>query len=186
MKEWVVYALLGLAALGLAVGVVSELGGELPCFDEGKAEAVSYLFVQEAESGELMPEEDGTYTLTLADVAPDTLVFADRPVRDAFYVNTREFVAAFDSLFGDDPPNAALSYMSESGEPRTAVFEILLPAILDAGTSVAYRAVPIPVDGGLTEADVRPATFAEASLFIDVITLAPCPPPPLPSPPGCP
>lgn len=184
MKDAIVYLLLGLAAIGLGLGVSSNLDDARLCGDKKGSELVSYLFVQEAASGDIALNEDGTYTLALADVSPQTLVFADRPVRDAFYVETSDLVAAFDRLFGDDPPNATLSYTSTSGELRTAVFEILSP-IGEAGLAVTYQVVLIPVDGESVTPGEPPSTFGEASLFIDSLGFQ-CPAPPLPKGLGCP
>jgi len=56
--------------------------------------------------------------LTLSDVSPNSIVFADRPVRAAGHVLTSEFIKQWDvgnNSFAKDPPNATISVMSSDG-----------------------------------------------------------------------
>jgi len=169
MKDILVYFLLGLAALGLGLGVASNLDCAKLCFDKTDAESVSYLFVQEAESGTLVEEESGDYTLTLHDVSESTVVFSDRPVRDAFTMTTAEFVESFNVAFAGDPPNAALSFeLATAGAPSVAVFTIDHPVYNEDAGTLSYRVMDI---GLSVEGPAElPASFGAASLFIDAVS----------------
>jgi hypothetical protein len=48
--------------------------------------------------------------LELTDVGPDVLRYTERPVREATQVPLAGWLADWHERFGDDPPNAALSY----------------------------------------------------------------------------
>src|SRR4029453_2910097 len=53
--------------------------------------------------------------LTLNDVSPNSIVFADRPIRAAGHVLTSEFIKQWDvgnNSFAKDPPNATISVVS--------------------------------------------------------------------------
>lgn len=176
MKDILVYFLLGLAALGLGLGVASNLDFAKLCFDKTDAESVSYLYVQEAEGGTLVEEASGDYTLTLHDVSESTVVFSDRPVRDAFTMTTAEFVESFDVDFAGDPPNASLSFeLATGGAPSVAVFTIDHPIYNEDAGTLSYRVKDI----GLSVEDPveLPVSFGAASLFIDTFNFTPIPDP---------
>jgi len=176
MKDILVYFLLGLAALGLGLSVASNLDFAKLCLDEESAELVSYLYSQTAKSGSLVEEANGDYTLTLREISDATVVFTDRPIRDAFAVTTADFVARFAASFGDDPPNAALSFVPADGNvASTAVFTIDDPIYDGQARTLTYRAVDIPLSG--TALTQLPGQFGEASLFIDPMIPGPAPDP---------
>src|SRR5262245_25233758 len=53
--------------------------------------------------------------LTMTGIAPNSIVFADRPVRAAGHVLTSEFIKQWDEgkdSFAKDPPNATISVMN--------------------------------------------------------------------------
>jgi outer membrane lipoprotein-sorting protein len=81
-RAFVAIALLAMAILTLSCGVQAEETEELQA-DNGTAEekSVRYMFVQNAQSGTLVPVagEDSLYTLTLMGIAPQTIAFSDRP-----------------------------------------------------------------------------------------------------------
>ena len=57
-------------------------------------------------------------TLTLVGVAPNTIVFSDRPARMAGHVNTAHFITEWDEgrdSFAKDPPNATISVLGDDG-----------------------------------------------------------------------
>jgi len=169
MKDMLVYFLLGLAALGLGLGVASNLDFAKLCFDKKDAESVSYLFVQEAEGGTLVEEASGDYTLTLHDVSESTVVFSDRPVRDAFTMTTADFVESFSVDFAGDPPNASLSFeLATGGAPSVAVLTIDHPIYNEDAGTLSYRVMDI---GLSVEGPAElPASFGAASLFIDAVS----------------
>jgi hypothetical protein len=56
-------------------------------------------------------------TLTLTGVAPNSIIFADRPVRAAGHALTAHLIeewATGDDSFGKDPPNATVSVFSKT------------------------------------------------------------------------
>ena len=80
---------------------------------DAKPEVVPSLIVLNAGGASLQGQ-----TLTLAGVAPNSIVFADRPVRSAGHVLTahllEEWGTGSDS-FAKDPPNATVSVFSKDG-----------------------------------------------------------------------
>ena len=136
----------------------------------------SYLFLLSADSGAFEKESSATYKLTLYDVSDITVVFADRPLRQAHIIHTTEFADSYDELFGDDPPNAALNFMLDDSESEAdfAVFVIRNPKY-DADAEVFTCIVEIiPLDNsmeGVSSEDVPllelPTAFAHSGLFVD-------------------
>jgi hypothetical protein len=144
-------------------------------------EDVELLFVQNAGATTLTPGADGTHTLSLSGIAVQTLTFANRPSRVAGAIPTETFVGAFDMVFGDDPPNAALVAHAVAGadEEEVLIVELMNPAYDEAAGTLVYDVVILEADsltGGqfesepLTELDA-PREYAEAHLFIDDVTV---------------
>jgi hypothetical protein len=94
-------------------------------------EPPSYEYVQQAS----FLQYDGT-TLTLNGVAPSTIFFSDRPYRLTGQVDTATFTGLWaNGPFAQDPPNAAISVLGETGA-APAIVE-LTSAAAD-GTTVKY------------------------------------------------
>lgn len=118
--------------------------------------SADFLFVQNARG--ITYAED---KLTLKGVAPATIMFSDRPERIAGHMATARFVPFWGEgkdSFLKDPPNAALSFLSDDGL-EDAVVELREPELV--GDDLSYR---IKVLKGKI-----PASAGVASLFIDVI-----------------
>lgn len=137
---------------------------------------VSYLFLQHAGGGTLEQASGENYIITLNNISEITMVFADRPIRQAFPIHTDEFTSAFDEFFGDEPPNAALNFRVDDGGTQVdaAVFVLSEPRYDVDARTLTYSAVLIPLDEetvGVTSDDrpltKLPAKFEDASLFID-------------------
>ncbi|MGE0630451.1 MAG: hypothetical protein AB7O43_21865 [Hyphomicrobiaceae bacterium] len=114
-----------------------------------------FLFVQSAESATL---DNGV--LTLKNVAPATIFFADRPKRMAGHMLTKTFLARWDqgkNSFKKDPPNATLSVFTANGKPGLAVVELKEPRL--SGNNLQFK---VKVQSGSL-----PSNGGEASLFID-------------------
>ncbi len=114
----------------------------------------NWLFVQVADSVTVSDK-----TLTLKGVAPQTLMFADRPERMTGDTPTAEFAKFWNAgkdSFERDPPNATLS-VTVDGKPVTAVVELTNPVLSGDTLTYTYR----------TLSDDKPATGTSASLFID-------------------
>ena len=142
----------------------------------------SLLFVQNAGATTLEPAGDGTYTLTMNDVLPQTLYFSDRPARIAGTIPTEGFVTGWEEAFADSPPNASLiAHSGENAEDEDAVVVELLDSTYDAAAgSLTYTVRILAEDeiGGRTY-EHEPLTsldatreYTEAHLFID--NLAQC------------
>ncbi|HXV28520.1 MAG TPA: hypothetical protein VD913_06090 [bacterium] len=117
------------------------------------AKDAQYLFVQSANAGSF----DGQQ-LTLEGVG-QTIFFSDRPYRINGHVRTKTFAETWTKgadSFAANPPNATLSIFDEKGV-QNAVIELLNPVA--EGKTITY-------DVKVLEGKI-PATFGEASLFID-------------------
>jgi hypothetical protein len=117
--------------------------------------AANWLLVQTAAS----MTSDGK-TLTLKGVAPQTLMFTDRPERAVADATTEGFIKHWNSggkeSFEKDPPNATLSTLID-GKPQLTVVELTNPVLKD--NDLTYD---IKVLGGEV-----PKSAEAPSLFID-------------------
>ena len=99
--------------------------------------------------------------LTLTGVTPNSIVFADRPVRSAGHVLTSHFIKEWDvgnDSFAKDPPNATISVFSEDGlTVKDAVVVLKSPKL--EGDNLSF-------DVSVLEGDLAGAKGA-AALFID-------------------
>lgn len=116
---------------------------------------VASLFVLNARGATLA---DGKLTLTGA--SPNSIVFADRPVRAAGHIETAQFIETWlqgEDKFNVDPPNATISVLGPAGSVADAVVTISAPVI--EGDTLTFAAVVL--EGALTGAT------GPAALFID-------------------
>jgi|APEBP8051073178_1049388.scaffolds.fasta_scaffold00002_44 hypothetical protein len=93
---------------------------------------VPSLMVMNAQGATLA---DGKLTLT--GVAPNTIVFADRPVRAAGHVTTEQFLMQWDEgkdNFAIDPPNATVSVLGGEGGDVSDAVVVLTKPVLDGST----------------------------------------------------
>jgi hypothetical protein len=99
--------------------------------------------------------------LTLTSVTPNSIVFADRPVRAAGHVLTAHFLKEWDvgiDSFAKDPPNATISVLSADGATvKDAVVVLKAPKL--EGDNLTFEV-------SVLEGDLTDATGA-AALFID-------------------
>ena len=120
------------------------------------AEVAPSLIVINARSATLQGQK-----LTLQGVAPNSIVFADRPVRAAGHDLTAHIVEDWGTgsdSFADDPPNATVSVFSKDGSSVKDVVIVLKSPKLD-GDQLVFD-VDI-LEGSLAGAD------GPASVFID-------------------
>jgi hypothetical protein len=116
---------------------------------------VPSLFVLNARGAALA---DGKLTLTGA--SPNSIVFADRPVRAAGNIETAQFIGTWlvgEDQFNVDPPNATVSVLGADGSVADAVVTISAPAL--DGDTLVFDAVVL--EGSLDGAS------GAAALFID-------------------
>ncbi|HEX5327736.1 MAG TPA: hypothetical protein VFW75_13795 [Acetobacteraceae bacterium] len=121
---------------------------------------VPSLIVMNARGASLQDQ-----TLTLTGVSADAIAFADRPVRAAGHLLTRDVLEEWteaDGSFAKDPPNATVSVLSKDGSSaRDAVVELKGPRLDGDQLSFDVRVL----EGDLGGAD------GPASVFIDIIGL---------------
>jgi hypothetical protein len=124
---------------------------------DAKPEVVPSLIVLNARGASLQGQK-----LTLVGVAPNSIVFADRPVRSAGHVLTahllEEWGTGSDS-FAKDPPNATVSVFSKDGSGVGDAVVVLKTPNLQ-GDRLTFD---VQVWGDLAGAD------GPASVFIDII-----------------
>jgi hypothetical protein len=104
--------------------------------------------------------------LTLTGVAPNAIIFADRPTRAAGHALTahllEEWGSAADASFAKDPPNATVSAFNKDGSlTRDAVVVLKAPSL--QGDKLTFEVQVL--EGDLKDAD------GPASVFIDIIGL---------------
>lgn len=106
---------------------------------------------------------DGT-KLTLTGVSPNSIVFADRPVRAAGHVTTAQFIMQWDEgkdSFAIDPPNATVSVLGGDGSDVSDAVVTLKSPKLDGNTLTFEVAV---LEGSL-------GASGPAAVFIDAFAV---------------
>ena len=123
-----------------------------------KADMVPSLFVMNARGASLQGQ-----TLTLSGLSPNSIVFADRPVRAAGHLLTEHLLEEWSAgSFAKDPPNATVSVLSKDGASvRDAVVELRAPHL--EGDKLTF-------DVRMLEGDLMGAD-GPASVFVDIIGL---------------
>ena len=125
---------------------------------QSKPEVVPSLFVLNSRGVSL---KDGKLVLT--GVAPNSIVFADRPVRAAGHERTAHIVeewGAGEDSFTKNPPNATVSGFSKTSlDVRDAVVVLKVPKL--EGDTLTFDVDVL--EGDLTGAD------GAAAVFIDII-----------------
>ena len=140
--------------------------------DSGKE--VMYLFVQNAHSGSFVPVagEENLYTLTLENVAPQTIFFSDRPERIVGQVENQPFLDGM-CFTEENPPNAAIVVLDADENEDVAVVELFDPVYNAEAKTLRYRALVLQEpDHSYAEYNERhdgtmPESFGSAALFID-------------------
>jgi hypothetical protein len=126
---------------------------------EAKPEVVPSLIVMNARGAILEGDK-----LTLSGISPNSIVFADRPVRAAGHAPTTELLKEWSEetkdSFAKDPPNATISVFSRDGETVKDAVIVMRAPKLD-GDKLTFE-----VD--VLEGDIDGADGA-ASIFIDII-----------------
>jgi hypothetical protein len=122
-----------------------------------KPEIVPSLFVLNSRGATLQGD-----TLTLTGVMPQSIIFADRPVRSAGHQLTADVIADWgtgDDSFTKNPPNATVSVFSKDGSVKDAVVVLKNPKL--EGDKLTFTVQTL--EGDLTGGD------GGAALFIDII-----------------
>jgi hypothetical protein len=122
-----------------------------------KPEIVPSLFVLNSRGATLQGD-----TLTLTGVMPNSIIFADRPVRSAGHQPTADIIAEWgsgDDSFTKNPPNATVSVLGNDGSVKDAVVVLKNPKI--EGDKLIFNVQTL--EGDLAGAD------GAAAVFIDII-----------------
>ena len=152
-------AVLCVPALALAQApTTTATTAEPPGKSAVKADMVPSLFVLNARGASLQGS-----TLTLNGISPNSIVFADRPLRAAGHLLTEHLLEEWSvGSFAKDPPNATVSVLSKDGASvRDAVVELKIPHLDGDRLTFDVRVL----EGDLTGGD------GPASVFVDIIGL---------------
>ena len=128
---------------------------------ESRPEVVPSLIVMSARGASIEGNK-----LTLNGVSPNSIVFADRPVRAAGHAATTELLQEWSpsdetkDSFHKDPPNATISVFSKDGQNVKDAVIVMRSPKLD-GDKLTF-------DIDILEGDIAGADGA-ASIFIDII-----------------
>jgi hypothetical protein len=150
-------------------------------------ETVTHIFIQQGIGGSFINDGSGNYTLTMTDVVPYTIYFADRPPRDVGFAPMDKFLKGFD--FGaNNPPNAAIILPDGNETSDMVVVELTKPQYNNTTQTVKYNAKLIKTysfesiwfQDQLNKVDASiPERFGHVVLVIDDCpctgTLANCP-----------
>jgi hypothetical protein len=143
----------------------SSAGKTIGATSTAKSEVVPSLIVLNSRGAALQGD-----VLTLTGVTPNSIVFADRPVRAAGHAMTADIIAewgtsalgaqtADNASFAKDPPNATESVFSKDGSVKDAVVVLKNPKL--DGEKLTFNVQVL-------EGDINGADGA-ASIFIDII-----------------
>jgi hypothetical protein len=151
--------LAGLAGLACAQSATPPAASNAPPSRPSsvKVDMVPSLIVLNARGAALQGD-----TLTLTGVSTNSIIFADRPVRAAGHLLTKDLLEewAADGSFVKDPPNATVSVLSKDGTAnQDLVVELTKPKLEADRLSFTVKLL----EGNLSGTD------GPASVFIDII-----------------
>jgi len=146
MKWLIATMLLSLALVGMVSGAGVAANKSTGCVgcDSSSANVTenqteTHIFIQEASNGSFVNDSTGNYTLTLNEVVPYTMFFADRPGRDAGFAPMDMFLKGFN--FGiNNPPNAAIILPDENDTSDMVVVELTNPQYDNTTKTLTYNA----------------------------------------------
>ena len=144
MKWLIARMLLGLALVGTVSGAGHAANNSTRCVgcDSSSANVTenqkeTFIFIQEGSSGSYVNDSSGNYTLTMNNVVPYTMFFADRPARDVGFAPMDKFLKGFD--FGaSNPPNAAIILPDENETSDMVVVELTNPQYNNTTQTLTY------------------------------------------------
>ena len=146
MKWLIATMLLSLALVGMVSGAGVAANKSTGCVgcDSNSANVTenqteTHIFIQEASSGSFVNDSTGNYTLTMNDVVPYTVIFADRPARDVGLEPMDKFLKGFDFRV-NNPPNAAIILPDENETLDMVVVELTNPQYNNTTKTVTYNA----------------------------------------------
>jgi hypothetical protein len=126
--KWVILSICILCLAGVTLGA-----------DQMVNRPESFIFLQEGSSGSFVNDGSGNYTLTMTDVVPYTVFFADRPARDTGFAPMDKFLNGF-SFEVSNPPNAALILPDENETSDMVIVELTRPQYNNITRTLTYTA----------------------------------------------
>jgi hypothetical protein len=162
--------------LNVAIGILISMTGAVLASPSASAQdaiaapAQKTIGVTKAEATGMVPSlavlNSGGATLadgklTMTDIAVNSIVFADRPVRAAGHVLTKDFIKQWDEgkdSFANDPPNATISVLASDGSTVEDAVVVLTKPVIQ-GEKLVFDVTVL--EGQLKGAD------GPAALFID-------------------
>jgi hypothetical protein len=150
MKWLIAIMLLCLAPIGTVSGAEHTANNSTGCVGcdsnsvnvtENKSE--TFIFIQEGSSGNFVKDSSGNYTLTMNDVIPYTMYFADRPGRDVGLAPMDKFLKGFtfgSSFVAGSPPNAAIILPDGNESSDMVVVELIKPHYNNTTRTLTYTA----------------------------------------------
>lgn len=172
----------GVLAAGMALGLVTA-----PAAAGADVDQASYLFVINSKRGTISGVGKDTgkekLTLTLRAVNDHATQFADRPIRKAYVLSTRDLTVRWNRWFKDNPPNAVLTFnQHDDPMPHSIVVKLTRPRYDANAQTLTFTARHIHRSPDLSPDALQrialpkrrpPATFVRGSLFIDSVRLKP-------------
>ena len=146
MKGLIAALLLCLALAGAVSGAeqaTNNSSGCIGCNSDSanvtENQTVTHIFIQEGTNGSFVNDGSGNYTLTMTNVVPYTIFFADRPARDVGFTTMDKFLKGFN--FGaSNPPNAALILSDENETSDMVIVELTNPQYNNTTQTLIYTA----------------------------------------------
>ncbi len=147
-----------LCAVGMALAQTAPAPPSMKTIGvPSKLQIVPSLFVLNSRGATLQGD-----TLTLTGVTPNSIIFADRPIRAAGHQLTADVIAEWgsgDDSFTKNPPNATVSVFSKDGSVKDAVVVLKNPKLDGDKLTFNVRTLEGDLNGG----------DGSAAVFIDII-----------------
>jgi len=146
MKRLMATILLCLALAGVVSGAEQATNNSSGCIEcnsdsanvtENQTE--TFIFIQEGSAGSFLNDSSGNYTLTMTNVVPYTIFFADRPARDVGFAPMDKFLEGF-SFGASNPPNAAIILSDENETSDMVIVELTNPQYNNTTGTLTYAA----------------------------------------------
>jgi len=182
MKGLIATILLCLALAGTVSGAeqaTNNSSGCVGCNSESanvtENQTETHIFIQEASSGSFVDDSSGNYTLTMTDIVPYTIFFADRPARDVGFAPMDKFLKGFD-FETSNPPNAAIVLSDENETSDMVIVELTNPQYDNTTGTLTYNARQLTefsfesvwFQDQMNKVDVSiPESFGRITLVID-------------------
>ena len=146
MKRLIATILLCLALAGAASGAEQAANNSSECVgcnsdsaNVTENQTVTHIFIQQGTGGSFVNDGSGNYTLTMTDVVPYTIFFADRPARDVGFAPMDKFLKGF-GFGASNPPNAAIILSEENETSDMMIVELTNPQYNNITGTLTYKA----------------------------------------------